>query len=340
MSTKLDFGLWHSGRRHIVPTFAKDDEIIEEFSQRRQETLEHTNAVSELSATGREIDTNIHETAWAAEYATYFTKRIHRSNRILIEVWEPSDINFPDMSRLTLGGDDTGTTSNHSNFDDLPYDVHMRILETRRKEYQIMLAWTWDFVKALTRELTCSEFLVMCRISCQTIIVKAIDGLPEDDVIAFRLFDHSSKASFFSRTGDFRCANWRNFKIEQPRLRQSAKNHTKGEDAELTDYISVSTSPRRIPNFTRYNANTRQRTIAAIDLRVLRRLGIAYSSTWDDLNLRCDYATQHHLLVLGWIPRESILGFLSPHQFHTVLGQSGISTESKLSSWTFARNWT
>jgi hypothetical protein len=72
--------------------------------------------------------------------------------------------------------------------------------------------------------------------------------------------------------------------------------------------------------------------IAVIDLRVLQRLGIAYGSTTDDLGFRnigdnrTEYATKHHILVAGWIPNRSILGFLSRESFNELLKEARIDT--------------
>jgi hypothetical protein len=70
-----------------------------------------------------------------------------------------------------------------------------------------------------------------------------------------------------------------------------------------------------------------------IDLRVLKRLGIAHGSTTEDLGFRhqnktygtgTEFATKHHILVLGWLPSRSIAGVLSMEQFEKLLGESDI----------------
>jgi hypothetical protein len=74
-----------------------------------------------------------------------------------------------------------------------------------------------------------------------------------------------------------------------------------------------------------------------IDLGVLRRLGIAYGSSIDDLGFRhrnetngagTNFATEHYILVLSWLPRQCILGFLSTKQFEALLEQSQIDNSS------------
>ncbi len=68
-----------------------------------------------------------------------------------------------------------------------------------------------------------------------------------------------------------------------------------------------------------------------IDLRVLRRLGIAYGSTTDDLGFRhseVQYVTKHYALVLGWLPPQCICGRLSTKGFKALLEQSQIDVSS------------
>lgn len=113
-------------------------------------------------------------------------------------------------------------------------------------------------------------------------------------------------------------------------MRLGAENHIRGARIS-TNYISISTSPRRLWNFVGHHMSTTQK-IAVIDLRVLQRLGIAYGSTTDDLGFRnigdnrIEYATKHHILVAGWIPNRSILGFLSRESFNELLKEARIDT--------------
>ncbi|KAK0101134.1 hypothetical protein ONS95_012885 [Cadophora gregata] len=76
------------------------------------------------------------------------------------------------------------------------------------------------------------------------------------------------------------------------------------------------------------------RKIAVIDLRVLRRLGIGSGSSTEDFGFRhhnkrtgtgTPYATKHHILVLGWLPPQCILGFLSIGHFEKLLARSHIN---------------
>jgi hypothetical protein len=161
-------------------------------------------------------------------------------------------------------------------------------------------------------------------------------GEPEDDDIAFRLFDDNSHAHFFPDRGDIRCSNWYHFDITQPQQRKGAERHVTG-DCKPTDYISTSTSPRRIWNLVNRSLHKSDRRVAVIDLRVLSRFGLAYGSCTDDLGFHhynpmnetgAKFATKHHVLVLGWLPPQCILGFLSIKQLETLLERSQIEKSS------------
>jgi hypothetical protein len=157
---------------------------------------------------------------------------------------------------------------------------------------------------------------------------------PSDSDIAFRAFDDHSCARFFEDRQDIRCGNWQQFDIDNIFTRRGAEEHIT-EDHVPTNYISISSSPRRIWNIVlKKQANVRQK-IAVIDLRVLRRLGIAYGSNTDDLGFYnfnkhdgtgTKFASRHDFLVLGWLPSSSILGILSCMQFEGLLKRSQIDT--------------
>ncbi|KAK0368282.1 hypothetical protein CLIM01_14360 [Colletotrichum limetticola] len=268
MAPKLRFGLRDNRARRVVIT-ANNDETDESLYQRQQEVGERNRTNSQLNIMSKEIDTRFHEILWAAEYQTYLVERIHRDDQVSIEFSETSDIDLPDLEKLSLTGEESLCTASYPSFDALPNDIQIRILDARHKDAQILLAPNWVSLQTLVKELT-----------------SGIVGSPEDDDIAFRLFDDSSKASFHSITGDIRCANWRDFKVKGCRSRRGAKDHILGEIKQCTDYISVSTSPRRIPNLTKYDVSSQCQKIAIIDLRILRRLGIAYGSTRNDLDFR------------------------------------------------------
>lgn len=156
---------------------------------------------------------------------------------------------------------------------------------------------------------------------------------PPDNYIGFRVFNDQNQARIF-RTGDIRCGNWQEFDIKQELTRKGAEDHIT-QARVPTNYISISTSPRRLWNLLNKWGATKQE-IVVIDLRVLQRLGIAYGSTKDDLGFsntgmkRTAYATKHHVLVLGWIPCRSVLGFISRETFEELLEEAhiDISTET------------
>lgn len=151
---------------------------------------------------------------------------------------------------------------------------------------------------------------------------------PPDSHVAYRVLRPQSQGRLFPG-GDIRCGNWQEFDVNQNLTRAGASAHIRG-DRTQTDYISLSTSPRRVQNFVK-GWGTGDQTIAVIDLRILGRLGIAYGST-TDLGFsstgtgRTTYATKHHVLVAGWIPYRSVLGFLSLKGFNELLGEARIDT--------------
>lgn len=161
-------------------------------------------------------------------------------------------------------------------------------------------------------------------------IIDISDG-PPDDCIGFRVFHHGSQARLFP-SGDIRCGNWQEFNINEGLTRAGAKKHI-AKAYTPTNYISITTSPRRLLNII-YSGSTGQEVVV-IDLRVCQRLGIAYGSTTDDLGFhnmganRTEYATKHHILVVGWIPRCSILRVFSTETFKELLEDAQIDTSGE-----------
>ncbi|RDL30366.1 uncharacterized protein BP5553_10244 [Venustampulla echinocandica] len=199
---------------------------------------------------------------------------------------------------------------------------HIEVLEQRRRDTQIGKEASWAALNTLALGLT-----------------SGIQGDPEDVDVAFRLFNDNSHAHFFVDREDIRCSNWQQFDISQPQEREGAKRHITSSPTP-TNYISISTSPRRIWNLATRNPGRVDQKIAVIDLRVLKRLGIAYSSSTEDLGFRhlnetngtgTIFATKHHILVLGWLPPHCILGLLSIKQFEASLKQSQIDNSRNIS---------
>ena len=165
-------------------------------------------------------------------------------------------------------------------------------------------------------------------------MVADIEGYPSQNEIAFRTVDENNHAPFFKDTGDIRCCNWREFKVGNPLTEHGAQQHVTQVHVP-TNYISVSLSPRRLWNIVRGKEAKTPQKIAVIDLRMLKRLGIAYGSTVDNFGFShynphtgdgIAYATRYHHLVLGWLPARSILGFISSSQFEVLLRRSQIDT--------------
>lgn len=158
-------------------------------------------------------------------------------------------------------------------------------------------------------------------------MVADINSDPSDNELAFRAVDENNYAPFFEDTRNIRCCNCREFQIDDPVWRNGAEEHVT-QARVPTNYISISLSPRRMWNIVRKRETKVRQKIAVIDLRVLKRLGIAYGSTTDELGFShynprsgtgTTFATEYHHLVLGWLPARSILGFISCSQFEGVL---------------------
>jgi hypothetical protein len=165
-------------------------------------------------------------------------------------------------------------------------------------------------------------------------MVADIEGYPSENEIPFRTVDESNHAPFFEDTGDIRCGNWRQFQVGDPLTKHGAQEHVTQVHVP-TNYISVSVSPRRIWNIVMERETKARQKIAVIDLRVLRRLGIAYGSTTHDFGFShynpdngtgAKFATKYHHLVLGWLPARSISGFITCSQFRSLLKRSEIDT--------------
>ncbi|KAI3567895.1 hypothetical protein IWW34DRAFT_839166 [Fusarium oxysporum f. sp. albedinis] len=244
-------------------------------------------------------------------YLQYLIERIHTTALVHINF---SDL--PNLQNLSLS-DETPSPSPRGEliqqpFEDLSLDLQIQILNRRLLDACIGREAIWATLNELVGKLT-SE----------------ISEHPPDSSIAFRVFDDHCQARYFSK-GDIRCGNWQEFNVNEPLTRLGAENHIRGARIS-TNYISISTSPLRLWNFVGQHMSTTQK-IAVIDLRVLQRLGIAYGSTTDDLGFRnigdngTEYATKHHILVAGWIPNRSILGFLSRESFNKLLKEARIDT--------------
>lgn len=131
----------------------------------------------------------------------------------------------------------------------------------------------------------------------------------KDSDVDFRVFHDESQSRFFEDTGDIRCGNWQNLRLDNILTRHKAEGHIKGDEFP-TDYISISTSPRRTWNYLLRNRkkNARNQEVALIDLRVLKRIGIALGSCTEDLGFEyynsnlgsgTIFATRQHFLVLS-----------------------------------------
>ncbi|KAI9730921.1 MAG: hypothetical protein M1818_007995 [Claussenomyces sp. TS43310] len=301
----------------IALRFADDDETDEAFNQRKQDRDQTNKDNALLNARSRDVREELSEGHWALMYLQHLANRINQTDRVRIDL---SDL--PPITSLSVS--DPKLSYSISLPPPPRYEAsieqHIEVLEQRRKDAQIGKEASWAALTSSALALT-----------------SGMQGNPSDIDIAFRLFNDDSHARFFADREDIRCSNWHKFDINQPPERKGAENHITSVEIP-TNYISISTSPRRIWNLATKNLLKAKQRIAVIDLRVLSRLGIAYGSSTDDLKLRhwnqkyetgTKFATKHHTLVLGWLPPVSILGFLSIEQFEALLKQSQIDDSKK-----------
>ncbi|RDW58635.1 hypothetical protein BP6252_13111 [Coleophoma cylindrospora] len=317
MASYNQFGLCCNRRERVVIIFrfGNSDETREAFNQRRQRCDQTNKDNALLNARSRDVIEELTERHWALMYLQHLATRVIQTNRLEIQF---SDL--PPIASLSVHDPESSSIS-------LPpplmyeesIEQHLEVLEQRIKDAQIGKEASWAALSTLALGLTSD-----------------IQDNPEDVEIAFRVFNDGSHARFFTGRGDIRCSNWQRFEISEPQERKGAERHIIS-DRIPTNYISISTSPRRIWNFAIRKPVKADQKIAIIDLRVLRRLGVAYGSSTDDLGFRplnktygtgTMFATKYHLLVLGWLPPRSILGFLSIDQFEALLKQSHIDNSS------------
>jgi hypothetical protein len=238
----------------------------------------------------------------------------------------------PDITRLSIK-DNASTIP----FDHLAADIQLNILEQRSRDVRISTDIIRDSVKKLVDVLASGNNPIPRLDMFHNKIVADIKGDPSGDELAFRAVDENNYAPFFEDTGDIRCSNWRAFHIDDSLWRTGAEQHVT-QTPVPTNYISMSLSPRRMWNIVRKREAKVRQVIAIIDLRVLKRLGIAYGSTTDELGFShynpgngtgTMFATKYHHLVLGWLPARAILGFISCSEFKGVLADSHIDTSTE-----------
>ncbi|KAF7551837.1 hypothetical protein G7046_g7602 [Stylonectria norvegica] len=325
MPSKGKFGLWTDRWPFAIMPIHIGVKNDGGSAQQREDAEKRKTIRRELNAKSEEVREEIETRLWASMYLQYLVKRINATERVRIDLSDRDRIessdrvriessDLPDIQSLRVSdeGHSPSVDDARGRFQELPLEIQRYVLEQRRKDARIGTEATWVTLDMLIHQLT-----------------SGITDHPSDGDIAFRIFNDDSQARYFQSRGDIRCGNWQDFNIKKTLQRESAKAHIKG-DHTPTDYISVSTSPRRLWNLLDKKNSQACQTIAVIDLRILRRLGIAYGSTTDDLGFqyrnRTEFATKHHALVLGWIPSHSILGFLSNAEFRELLHESQIDT--------------
>ncbi|KAH6685859.1 hypothetical protein F5X68DRAFT_232837 [Plectosphaerella plurivora] len=295
----------------IPSQFAEDDEDPT-FPQRLEEAKESNDEMTKLNEMSRKVELEIYANLWAVMYWDYLIDRLFSYAPVFIDFTRakngetisckpkllPTRKDKFDVDRVFLGNESSG--------------LQLKVLERRYLDACQSTQKTWDALAKVIGK-----------------IVESMNGDPADDEIAFRAFHDGHQAKFFTDHGDIRCGNWRNFDINRPCVKQEADDHVRGYCYRQTDYISITTSPRRLWNFItrtpwKFSEDIR---IAVIDLRVLTRLGIAFGSTKgngrDELGLNSTkYATKHHLLVAGWIPSQAIKGLLSIGQLRGLMANN------------------
>lgn len=320
------FGLWDNRPTNWgLVRFANDSESDENFRQRESKANEKKKANHRLNKLSMEVRAEIDTRLWAVMYVQYLVKRVHNTDPVHIEF-----TGLPNIARLSLS-DNAAAPSLKEPLDPpfqyLSLGTQLQTLEQRLKDARLGVEAIWTTLIELTFTLTSGKKsqLKNCLGLMTTI---EISGIPPDSHIAFRAFNSQSQARLF-HGGDIRCGNWQEFDVNQNLTRAGALTHISGDHIP-TDYISLSTSPRRVWNFVK-GLGPGDQTIAVIDLRILGRLGIAYGSTTDLDFLstgpdRTAYVTKHHFLVAGWIPCRSVLGFLSLKDFKELLEEAQIDT--------------
>jgi hypothetical protein len=304
--------------------FSGSNETDEMLLQREQRYPEEDRQRDEqskineiLNKKSRQVGEEIHKRLWPLIYLQYLINRISDTRQVKIDF-----DNLPDIESLSVSGSQDPSSASTKAVDNTPFDklsinIQMDILEQRQKDARIGMQAAWASLSRLIDLLT-----------------SGITEPPSHIDIALRLFTDKSFSHFFEDTRDIRCSNWKQFHIDDTLTRKGAEEHIEGRSKVPSNYISISLSPRRIWNIV-FKEDKALYKIAVIDLRVLKRLGIAYASTTDDLHFspRDDrrgtgttYATKHHYLVHGWLPPRSILSVLSCTEFERLLKASQINT--------------
>lgn len=333
MPSPAKFGLWYGRRTKLEPHgFVDGSKSDESLRQWQDEVKEEMTANRRLNGLNKKVMEEIDTRLWATKYLQYLTKRIYGTAPVPIKFTDPPSIENLSLSEEALPPPPKKQAE--WPFKDLPLDTQLQILERRLEDARIGTEALWAGLNELIIRITSGRYSQLVRTCHELMKVVEILEYPADSEIGFRVFDCDSKARLF-RTGDIRCGNWQEFDVNQGLTRLGAEEHITCTKTP-TDYISLSTSPRRLWNLVDKWGSKNQK-IAVIDLRILRRLGIAYGSTTDDLGFdntgpnKTEFATRHHFLVVGWIPRQSILGFLSKGNFRKLLKEGQIDTTEEIS---------
>ncbi|KAI1461767.1 hypothetical protein F4805DRAFT_244590 [Annulohypoxylon moriforme] len=297
--------------RHEAGSF---NSVYKEILQRKEHDIrEDSGGNFSVNSKSEEMGEEASTRRWAIMYQGHLDRRIVNKDPIGFHF---DDDDLPDLAALSITDDDD---------DDGPCSISSVETPTEDSSLPPETEHTsWSSLHKSIVELSSSVLG---------------DPTASDNEIAFRVFDDDSKSKYFENEHDIRCGNWQEFDINKGLVRREAKRHIEGDKVfpSGTDYISISTSPLRalnVANWRRDISKDQQLPkIAIIDLRILGRLGIAHGSTINDLGFThhnkrqgtgTKYATEHHRLVVGWLPCCSILGILSYEQFIKLLVDSNM----------------
>ncbi|KAI0891735.1 hypothetical protein F4806DRAFT_506404 [Annulohypoxylon nitens] len=268
----------------------------------RQKNAEDSWVKCDLNKKSQEVGYATYSYRWATMYFDHLIGRNPDTDTVRIDFDDSFGLEHLTISDNKLQGD---SLVNHQ---EMPSDIELEI--DPQIEMDILRATLEKKMDILTLDIT--------------------HNAPNNE-IAFRALDDGSCARYFQDGHDIRCSSWQNFDISKALARDDAELHIRHSWYRgLTDFISISKSPRLMWNHAELNYKHHEKLkIAVIDLRILRRLGIAYGSTTDDLGIITEYTTKHHVLVVGWLPCHSILGLLSYEEFTQLLQKSHIDLSHK-----------
>ncbi|KAH7353323.1 hypothetical protein B0T11DRAFT_300480 [Plectosphaerella cucumerina] len=273
--------------------------------RQRQEKLKKENdEVAKLNMMSKQVKEEICANLWATMYWKHLISRFISKDLVFIELSPNRRSLLPDVTKSSPASDtqrplpreEHNNAAQEAFLEDETFTVQFEVLQRRYLDACEMAKPIWEGVERT-----------------MDMLIEDILGDPSEDEFAFRAFHKDKQAKFFESRGDMRCGNWHNFDIGNSFAWQEADDHRLWNIMKKFDWW--------------------KNAIAIIDLRVLKRLGIAYGSTkgngHGELGLcGSGFANEEELLVAGWIPSRAIKGFLSYTQFKDLLTANGIENSN------------